>query len=115
MVKKSVLITTIIISIILIFSVYILRGDKTHIDVNETFAKCLASESIMYMQTGCHACKQQEDLFGDNYKYLSIVNCLEEPLKCAVVEIEATPTWIINGQKYEGVQTIEKLKEVTGC
>ena len=115
MVKKSILITTLIILIIIAFSIYILTKDRTHVDANEAFAKCLAGKSIIYIQTGCHACKQQEELFGNNYKYLSIVNCLEEPLKCAVVGIDVTPTWIINSQKYEGAQTIEKLKEVTGC
>lgn len=113
--KKSKVITILIIIAILAFSFYILKKDKTHDEVNESFAKCLGGKSTIYVQTGCHACQQQEEMFGENYKYLTEVNCLEESLKCNLVEIRATPTWIINGERYEGVQSIEKLKEITGC
>ena len=33
---------------------------------------------------------------------------------CINAGIEGTPTWVINEQKYEGVQTIGELKELTG-
>ena len=77
----------------------------------EAFSRYLGENSVLYVQTGCSACKAQEDLFGANIKYLNIVNCLTDRQACA--EIEKTPTWIIDGQKYVGVQSIEKLKELT--
>ena len=44
---------------------------------------------------------------------LNVIDCFYEQEKCT--NIQYTPTWIINGQKYEGFQSIEKLKELTGC
>lgn len=79
----------------------------------ESVAKWIGSHSILYVQTGCVHCEEQEDLFGINVRYLNIVNCLENPQECNDAEIVKTPTWIIDGQKYEGVQSIEKLKELT--
>jgi hypothetical protein len=115
MIKKSTLITLIIILVIVIFSYYIITKDNTHQDADETFAKCLGEKSTIYIQTGCHACKTQEEMFGDNYKYLNVVDCLVEPLKCTIVDIKVTPTWIVQGKKYEGVRSIEELKNASGC
>jgi glutaredoxin len=82
----------------------------------EETAKYIGEHSVLYVQAGCIHCKEQEDLFGYNVKYLTIVDCFdsEGTQKCIDAGIEGTPTWIINGQKYVGVQSIEKLKELTG-
>jgi len=83
---------------------------------SEEVAKWIGEHSVLYVQTGCSHCVEQENLFGIEVKYLNIIDCLEEGniQKCIDAGIEATPTWIINNQKYEGVQSIEKLKELTG-
>ena len=75
--------------------------------------ECIAENSKLYVQLGCHACETQEDMFGDDYEKLDIVDCFYERDKCS--EITHTPTWIINNQKHVGVQSIEELKELTGC
>lgn len=80
---------------------------------NAETAKCIASKSTLYVATGCVACKYQEDLFGDNFQHLNVVDCAITPEKC--LDIQATPTWIINNEKLIGAQSIEKLKEATGC
>src|SRR4030042_4829345 len=72
-------------------------------------AKWIGKHAVLYVQTGCIHCEEQEDLFGINVKYLNIIDCFKESQKC--IGIEATPTWIINGQKYEGKKTIKELKE----
>lgn len=110
--KKNV-ITILIILAIVIFAIYILNKNGGNTD--EELAKCIGSKSTLYMKTGCPACKTQEKLFGDTYKYLKIVNCLVDSEDCISNEITATPTWIIDGKKIIGVQSIEKLKELTGC
>ncbi len=79
----------------------------------EEVAKCIGKNSVLYIQLGCSACKVQEDMFGENYQYLNKIDCFFEQDKCT--DITATPTWLIKGKKYEGVQSIEKLKELTGC
>ncbi|MDO8528919.1 MAG: DsbA family protein [Nanoarchaeota archaeon] len=80
---------------------------------SEAEARWIGEHSVLYAQAGCSHCIEQEKLFGDNYKYLTVVDCLEDIQACILAGIEGTPTWIINGEKYVGVQSIEKLKELT--
>ncbi|VVB83773.1 Uncharacterised protein [uncultured archaeon] len=82
----------------------------------EKVAKWIGEHSVLYVQTGCIHCKEQEDLFGSNVKYLNIIDCLassENQQACAAAEIKATPTWIIEGKAYIGVETIDELKKLT--
>jgi len=109
--KKSSLITIIIIIAILAFSYFILTKETPITPENVT--KCIGENSVLYTQLGCHYCEVQEKMFGDNYHDLTIIDCFFEKEKC--LEIQTTPTWIINGEKYRGVQSIEKLQELTGC
>ena len=104
-------ITTIIILIIIVISIVIINSKGN--GVSKETATCIGENSELYTQFGCHACKIQEDMFGNSYKYLNIIDCFFEREKCTT--ITHTPTWIINGEKYRGVQSIEKLKELTGC
>jgi glutaredoxin len=83
----------------------------------ESAAKWIGSHAVVYVQAGCSHCKDQEDLFGDNWKYINSIDCIsssENQQICTNVGIEYTPTWVINGQKYVGVQTIDELKKLTG-
>lgn len=81
---------------------------------SEKIAKYIGENSVLYVQAGCIHCKEQEDLFGENLKYLTTVDCFKDTQACVNAGIEATPTWIINNQKYVGVLSIERLKELTG-
>ena len=94
----------------------ILNSDENKNEgISKELAICIGENSAYYSQTGCPACVTQEDMFGDNIKYISKIDCRIDMQKCIDAEIQATPTWIIDGQLYRGVQTIEKLKELTGC
>ena len=138
--KKNTLITILIILGVIVLAVILLNKPSAPTTDAET-AKCIGENSVLYIQLGCHACKLQEDMFGDNYQYLNKVDCFYEKDKCLNVEtsnnpgiikkffcwvgiskcpvktmgITATPTWIIEGESYEGVQDIEALKGLTGC
>lgn len=81
--------------------------------VSEETAKCIGENSVLYTQLGCHACKLQEDMFGDYTDYLEIIDCWYEKELCE--NITATPTWLISDKSYVGVQPIETLKNLTGC
>jgi hypothetical protein len=83
---------------------------------SEAVAKWIGEHSVLYVQTGCVHCQEQEALFGVNVRYLNMIDCITDKNKkiCINEGIEGTPTWIINNVKYEGVQPIEKLKELTG-
>jgi len=109
--KKSTYIAWgIIIVIIILSTIYIISSKQ---NTPELVAKCMGKNSLLYTQLGCHACETQEQMFGENSKYLNIVDCRYESEKCD--GITATPTWIINGERYIGIQSIEKLKKITGC
>lgn len=110
---KKIWWTVIIIFAVLILAVVLIstRGNG----VSEETAKCIGENSVLYIQYGCHACGIQEEMFGNNYEYLNVVDCFYDRDECIEKEIEATPTWIINGGKYRGVQEIGNLKVLTGC
>ena len=109
--KKSQLITLIIILVVIVFAIFILN--RSHPETDEEIVKCIGENSILYTQLGCHACETQKQMFRENYQYLNVVDCFFERDKCS--EIEATPTWKIKGKSYRGVQSFENLKELTGC
>jgi hypothetical protein len=110
---KNLLLTIlfILIGIAIVFLVISLTKKPANTDAN--VAKCIGKNSVLYVQLGCHACEIQKNIFGDNYQYLNKIDCFYEPDKCT--NITATPTWTIKSQNYVGVQTVEKLKELTGC
>ena len=109
--RKNLIVSSIIILLILVLAFFLLNKDKP--ETKEEIVKCIGSKSIFYTQLGCHACKIQEDLFGENYKYITVVDCWFEIEKC--INITATPTWLIDGEKIIGVQSVEKLQDLTGC
>ena len=108
--KKSWITLSVIIGTILL-SIIILNHPTN--SSSEEITKCIGKNSELYIQLGCHACETQEDMFGENYQYLNVIDCFYENDKC--LGITATPTWIIKGEKHVGVQSIEALKEFTGC
>jgi protein-disulfide isomerase len=113
--KKDTKVYLILVAIILIIIIGIFAIKKNSGSPEIKLAECIGKNSIIYIQNGCSACKTQEDLFGDNYKYLNKIDCKVEIQKCIDADITKTPTWVINNEKYSGVQTIEKLKELTNC
>ena len=114
--KKELIIYSILVIIIIaiIGIIFIIKPNPTT-DSKKELAECLAKKSELYIQLGCKYCKIQEDIFGEDYIYLKIVDCAYESDKCSRAEITGTPTWIINGQKYAGVQQLDTLKNLTGC
>ena len=109
--KKKGWVTIIVILVVIILAIVIMNKPKS--ETSKEIAECIGENSELYVQLGCHFCKQQEDLFGKNYQYLNAIDCFYERDKCeSIIE---TPTWIIKGEKYEEVLSIEELKELTGC
>jgi hypothetical protein len=102
----------VVVAVVVLGVLMINRGDK---GVSAETAQCIAENSVLYIQYGCHACAIQEDMFGDSYKYLNVVDCFYDMDECIEKGIEATPTWIIDGVKYRSVQEIGNLRVLTGC
>ncbi len=109
--KKRSLITITVIVAVIIFAIILINSSQNKVSKETTM--CIANNSILYFQYGCHACEIQEEMFGDNFQYLNSIDCWFEIERCP--SITHTPTWVINEEKYADVLSIEKLKELTGC
>ncbi len=112
-IKKKYLGYGIIVILILIIGTIVLINDD--LEVSSETVKCIGDNSVLYIQTGCGACKVQEDMFGEYYEQLRVVDCVYNSQICQDAEIKATPTWVIDGEKYVGVQEIEELQKTTKC
>jgi len=82
----------------------------------DKFAKCLTEKgATVYVSAYCGHCKNQKEMFGDSLKYVNSVECTENQQLCQEKGITGVPTWIINSLPYAGVQSFERLSELTGC
>jgi hypothetical protein len=84
-------------------------------NVSQDFAECVGRESILYVRTGCFACQKQEELFGEDYSKLNVIDCAIDSQRCSEAEIMYTPTWIVGEERYIGYQTFEEINNITGC
>ncbi len=75
------------------------------------FAKCLAEKgAIIYGAIEwCKYTKEQAGMFGKSFKYLNYKDYKE------IDNVKKTPTWVFKGERYEGVQSFQRLSEITGC
>ena len=112
----SIVIVLIVIGIVTwSVSGYFVKDDSNLNDLDR-FAKCLSEKgATIYVSAYCGHCKNQKEMFGDSLEYLNLVECTENQELCQEKGIVGVPSWIINGVKYEGVQSFEKLSELTGC
>lgn len=85
-------------------------------DDSSRFAQCLTdSGAVMYGTDWCKYCQQQKELFGQSFSQVNYKNCDLDRAACDQAGVTGYPTWVINGQSYVGVQSLEKLASVTGC
>jgi len=82
----------------------------------DDFAKCLTEKGIrMYGTEWCPHCQNQKKLFGSAFQYVSFIDCDEKAEECSSQGVTGYPTWVFNGQKYEGEQSFADLSRITGC
>lgn len=82
----------------------------------DEFAQCLTSTgAVIYGNDFCQYTAKQLNFFGKSKKYLNYIRCAENQELCDEKKISITPTWQINGEMYEQVQTLEKLSLLSGC
>jgi len=115
--KKSIPWVTIIIilSIVVLTFLIIKYPIKPQSDLDCDTMCCIGNNSILVALKGCGACHAQTEILGDNIDDFNIIYCNEDEQFCIDNQIMAVPTWIINEEKYVGVQSIDKLKELTNC
>lgn len=77
----------------------------------DDFAKCLTEKgAVMYGAIEwCKYTKEQVAMFGNSFKYINYKDYKE------IEGIKLTPTWVVNNERYERVQSFEKLSALTGC
>lgn len=77
----------------------------------DNFAKCLTEKgAVMYGAIDwCKYTQGQAKMFGKSFKYVNYHDESELP------NLKTRPTWVIDGEWYEKVQSFERLAEVTGC
>ncbi len=119
--KKSFLVILIIFALGIFgywgFTFYVVKGNS----VSPAFVDCLVDNGVvMYGSATCPYCQTQKEMFGRSatkelYNKDGYIECPENQKLCESKGITGYPTWIINGTKYEGVQSIELLSSITGC
>lgn len=110
--------TYIIIVIVVIAGIYAYQNfikDSSDVGQLDEFAQYLTGEGvIMYGTDWCTYCKAQKELFGDSFQYINYVDCDKDLQLCLDAEVKGYPTWEIDGETYSGLQSIEKLMQLSG-
>ncbi len=87
----------------------------------DTFAQCLTEKGVeMYGTFWCPKCAEQKVLFGSSFKYLTYIECdargkNADPQRCEAQSVTGYPTWIFGDKRLSGVQTLEALRDFSGC
>ncbi len=101
--------------LILITLAYYPTSNEPLVEVDRMTTSCIANNSVFYGADWCGHCQRQKEMFGDNVKLLNYIECEENKDVCTNKKIKIYPTWDIKGERYTGVQSVEKLKGMTGC
>ena len=73
-----------------------------------------------YIAWWCPHCHEQKQLFGKQaYSEINHIECdpqgqNAQPDLCKAANIQSFPTWEINGQQYQGVQSLAELAQISG-
>ncbi len=107
----------IFIASIIVVIVYVAYASFSGPGKYDGFAQCLTDKDItMYGAEWCHFCKQQKQLFGKSFQFVTYVECPQNQQLCDEKGVEGYPTWITKeGQLYSGVQSMEFLSAISDC
>lgn len=78
------------------------------------------SGAKMYGAFWCGHCQTQKALFGTQaVKQMPYIECdpngqNPKPQLCEAANVEVYPTWVVNGERYTGVQSLENLSAYSG-
>lgn len=77
------------------------------------------SDAKFYGASWCPHCAEQKRLFDGSVKRIPYVECspggpnAPQAQVCQEKNIQSYPTWIINGQRYTGIQSLDTLAQLT--
>jgi hypothetical protein len=104
---------------VLLFALFNKQEEKSKYNTAnlDSFAQCVASKGlVMYGAYWCPHCQNEKKAFGEAFKYISYVECGDNPKLCTEKGVSVLPTWIFpDGRKLEGEQGIAGLSAATGC
>ena len=91
----------------------------------DPYLKALAShlrdtDARFYGAFWCPVCRDQKDMFQASARRLPYVECSPDgrtgPMNftCVANEVNDYPTWVIDGQRYVGLLSVERLASVSG-
>ena len=86
-------------------------------------ANCLTEKGVRFFGTAeCPACTRQKELFGPATEFLPYTECSpnvateQELAMCEEAGVRSVPDWRFPGQEpITGVQSIERIAELSGC
>jgi len=106
--RKMLVIASVIILILAIGGYAFINSKKP--GRYDEFAKCLSEKgAVMYGADGCMYSQAQRTMFGKSFKFVNYKDYTKGP------NIKITPTWVINNNIYERVQSFERLSALTEC
>ncbi|MEB3260015.1 MAG: hypothetical protein VKP63_05230 [Cyanobacteriota bacterium] len=74
--------------------------------------------AVFYGAWWCPACFKQKNLFGQQagnaLPYVECEKTDDQRQRCAQLGIAAYPTWVLGGQRLEGVQSLDRLGQWSG-
>ncbi len=110
-------ITAFIILLAVAAAAYLLYPREPAAGEYDSLAKCITAKGISMAGTEtCPHCKEQKKTLGTSFEYIDYHNCDVEPNWCNSKKVMYYPSWILaNGKVVSGTQSIEQLKELTGC
>jgi hypothetical protein len=90
------------------------QDDIDLVDLDQ-IAQCLSDNGVkVYVTATCSYCMEQKKLFGDSWKYINAIDCMQNPMSCG--KIQWTPTWeFADGSLLAGMQKISTLVAKAGC
>ncbi len=105
-----------IIFLIFLFSLIFMSACSSGPGEQDALAECLTlNDAKMYGTEWCHNCKDQKKVFGSSFKYVDYIDCDKEQESCIIADIEAYPTWVIDGENYVGKQDLGRLGYLSNC
>ena len=107
-------------ALFIIAALALLNFSKKSVDAPsalDNFAQCLAGRGFtMYGADWCPHCQNEKRAFGASFRFVTYVECPDNPKLCLEKGIEGYPTWILaDGERLVGEQGIERLSQKSGC
>lgn len=82
----------------------------------DSFAHCLTEKEVtIYGTEWCSHCQDQKAMFGSSFQYVDFVDCDINQDTCLRNGVTGYPTWIVENEKYPGVQSMNRLAQLSGC